>query len=88
MPPRVRSTFRLTLPGGRPPAIPAWLRAVPGGAEGVSGKPIDEPVGDSTMAKNQQSHPSGAPAAQQRARDEDAREQARRALQASMDTRQ
>ena len=40
------------------------------------------------MAKNQQSRPSGTPAARQRARAEDAREQARRALQTSMDTRQ
>lgn len=40
------------------------------------------------MAKTQQSYRSGTPASAQRTPAEDAREQARRAVQTSMDTRQ
>jgi hypothetical protein len=40
------------------------------------------------MAKTQQSYRPGTPPSPQRAPAEDAREQARRALQMSMDTRQ
>jgi hypothetical protein len=40
------------------------------------------------MAKTQQSYQSGTPASSQRVRAEEAREQARRAVQMSMDTRQ
>jgi hypothetical protein len=56
--------------------------------ERAPGKPSTTPWEDSTMAKTQQSYQSGTPVSPRRVPAEEAREQARRAVQVSMDTRQ